>query len=70
MQRQNAVLRSRLDAASRREGADRTAIARQRAELNRLEHDRDAAQRTGASPEQLRELERRQRALVDALSGA
>lgn len=66
MARENAVLRARLNAAARRDGANRTLVAQRQAELARLEQDRAAAQQSGASPGQVQQLEQRRRALVEA----
>ena len=66
--RENAVLKARLVAASRREGADRSLIAQRQAELSRLERDRSALQQHGADPAQVQQLESRRRALVEAAS--
>ena len=66
LRRQNASLRARLDAAARRDGVNLAAVNQQRAELDRLERERATMERTGASPEAIREMQRRQNALVDA----
>jgi hypothetical protein len=57
-----------LDAASRREGANVSAINQQRADLNQLERDRASAERNGSGPEAIRDIQPRQKALLDATS--
>lgn len=68
VRQQNTSLRARLDAASRREGANVSAINQQRAELSQLERDRASAERGGSSPDAVRDIQRRQKALLDATS--
>lgn len=68
VRQQNASLRNRLDAASRRDGANVAAINQQRADLNQLERDRASAERSGSNPAAVREIQRREKALLDATS--
>ena len=69
MARENVGLRRRLAVAARQEGASAETARRQQNELAALERDRASAARGGATPDQVADLERRRRVILDAAAG-
>ena len=67
IQQQDVELRRRIDAARRRQGADTAAVQHAQAELDALEATRRRAA-AAPDPAAVQELERRQRAVLDAIN--
>ena len=66
---QNAQLRTRLNAARARGGVDRVRLDDAQAELDALQRQRAVLQQRGATEEDLREIEERQRRFREQYSG-
>jgi hypothetical protein len=66
--RETAAIRLKLDAAARQQGVDQSVVQRQRAELDGLERQRNAAASQGADAATIQENNRRLNALRDIVS--